>query len=527
MGRPLRKLVLLSGTAGVSIDAVLDLVRGSIARSPPPEAGRVGVAKFEDFITGRLLAHITSVLRYFIESRPSAIEHFHEALAALEGVVERSGFDTLYLAAHLSYMVEGHLIPNPVLSRLLDLAEEVTIIYYVEDFYDALDRIRRHSEAVKDYLAYFNLDPLSYLEWRGLDFNLLGLLENLRPGVEALIFGVKHPRVTHERLLRYAALPGLLARRRFHLAYFSHPITFFREAYVASRAGGAGRPLALGGMRGVRVLERLKDVLRSMVPTLILFEPTTVDELILESPEEVARAAGCGPCEGGEPMLSPVVTSENRWPLPPEPLHGDYAYAGGGRLDLVGEGFMEFFGVESWRGIRQAFCPKGCLPENAGGCPEMVASRIQRLIDRQIKLRDYEYVAQSSLLIAATIVYIERQRGGPWVAWLVRSQGMEAEIRRAQALGRPVYLVVGVVPVEGDPAAAELDAARSHALQCPLPEEVSRLEEAERLAPQECLNTLERAGPFSARPNLVNLHLTPPEEFARSLASLAERGSAL
>ncbi len=514
-GRRLRKLVLLSGTAGVNIDAVLALAREAVGRNPPPGAGRVGVEKFEDLLTSRMLAHITSILGYFIESRPSAIRHFHEALEALEARVEEQEIDTLYLAVHLSYMTEGHLIPNPVLPRLLDLADEVTVIYYVEDYYDALNRIRLHAMGLSEYLASFTLDPISYLEWRGLDFNLLGLLENIRNEVETIIFGVKHPRQTHVRLLQYAALPIVKARRAYHLAYFSHPITFFRE--VQTRLRGEGLHMALSELRGVRALEGFKNTLRSLVPSLVLFEPTTVDEIIDDPPEDAARAAGCGPCSDGEPVMTPEVRPDNRWPLPPGPLHTDYPYLRGERLNIVGPEFEEFYGVESWRGLRQAFCPKSCLSDG-GGCPEMVASKLRRLIDRQVRLRDYEYVAQSSLLIASTIVYVARADDG-WRAWMVRSHGMEAEIRRAQALGKPVYLAVHVISLEG-PGEPELAAGRSHTLECSLPG-VSSHEEARQLAPEVCLPELEQQGPFATRPKLVNLSVIPPERFALDLAGLA------
>jgi hypothetical protein len=521
-GRPLKKLVLLSGTAGVNIDSVLELARETIAKTPPPGLGRVGVEKFEDLLTRRLLAHITSVLGYFIESRPSAIAHFHEALDTLRSRIEESGIDALYLAAHLSYMAEDHLIPNPALPHLIRLAEETTVIYYVEDYYDALERIRRHAAGISGYLASFSLDPLSYLEWRGLDFNLLGLLENMDASVETIIFGIKHPRETHLRLLRYAALPRVEARRAYHLAYFSHPITFYRA--VSSRLRLSGKRAPLSGLRGVARLEALKEKLRELIPSLVLFEPTTVDEIVEDPPEAVAEALGCGPCRGGgEPVMSPVISRENRWPLPSAPLHRDYTYLHGAPLNIVGREYEQFYGVETWRGLRQAFCPKHCLPEEAGGCPEMVSSKLRKLIDLQVRLRDYEYVAQSSLLIAATVVYIAPKPEGGWGAWMVRSHGMEAEIRRAQALGKPVYLLVDIIELQ-DPGAPELSAARDHTIECGLAE-ASSSEEATQIAPEACLSELVKRGPFAARPSLVNLAVTPLERFARDLAELAGRPS--
>ncbi|MEB2836882.1 MAG: hypothetical protein GSR80_000876 [Desulfurococcales archaeon] len=519
-GGRLGKLVLLAGTSGVDVDAVLSLARELAESGVIP--GRVGVVKFEDLITSRLLAHITSVLRYFIESRPSALEHFYEAYEALRSQVEGEGYDTLFLAAHLSYMVEGHLIPNPVLGRILGLAREATVIYYVEDYYDALDRIRRRSGDLQDLLASFNIDPITYLEWRGLDHNLLGLLSSMHDNVETIIFGVKHPRETHERLLAYAAQPRGRARRILHPAYFSHPITYYRRVYALQGASSSGA--SIGGLRGVRRLEEIKEELRRRIPSLVLFEPTTIDEILEDPPALVAEAAGCrDSCRGdlgSEPALTPLVTASNRWPLPPGVLHGDYAYASGGALNVVGEEFESLYGVDTLASLRESFCPRQCRG-GPGGCPGVEASRLKRLIDLQVRIRDYEYVAQSSLLIAATIVYLARDGSG-WRAYLVRSHGMEAELRRAQALGRPVYLLVDVIDLE-DPGDPEVSLARGSGLllECSLPY-TSSPREARALAPQRCVHELGRAGPFTLNVNIVNLGLVPLKSFADALNSLVK-----
>lgn len=521
---PLRKLVLLTGTSGVDIDSVLALARDLAEAGVVP--GRVGVIKFEDFITSRLLAHITSVLRYFIESRPSALAHFNEAYESLRGIVEKEEYTILYLAAHLSYMVEGHLIPNPVLGRILGLAREATVIYYVEDYYDALDRIRRRASELQDLLASFNLDPISYLEWRGLDHNLLGLLSSMHESVETIVFGIKHPRETHERLLVYAAYPRMEARRRFHLAYFSHPITYYRRVYAHLKASrGKAR---LSDLKGVRRLEEIKEELRRRLPSLILFEPTTIDEILEDTPLEAAKAAGCAEScpqdmAGGEPVVTPLVTSENRWPLPRGVLHKDYSYAGGRPLNVVGGEFRALYGVDTLEGLREAFCPRQCSTTHSS-CPGVEASRLRRLIDLQIRVRDYEYVAQSSLLIASTIVYLARDKG-VWRAFLVRSQGMEAEIRRAQALGRPVYLLVDPVIVDGveDPEVAIGLQHPGMLLECRIPE-ASDAGEAAGMAPQRCVGELSRAGPFTLNLNVVNLSIVDLKSFAEALASLSRWG---
>jgi hypothetical protein len=523
-GVALRKLVLLTGTSGVDIDDVLALARELVEAGVIP--GRVGVVKFEDFITSRLLAHITSVLRYFIESRPSALAHFNEAYEALKEVVAGEGYTTLYLAAHLSYMVEGHLIPNPALGKILGLAEEATVIYYVEDYYDALDRIRRRSSELQDLLASFNLDPISYLEWRGLDHNLLGLLSSMHGNVETIVFGIKHPRETHERLLIYAALPRMEARRRFHPAYFSHPITYYRRVYARLKAlkGEA----SISSLRGVRRLEEIKEELRRRLPTLILFEPTTIDEILEDPPTEAARAAGCAEncpegLEEGEPVVTPLVTSDNRWPLPRGVLHRDYSYMDKRALNIVGSDFGALYGVDTLEGLREAFCPRQCSP-SPSSCPSVEASRLRRLIDLQVRVRDYEYVAQSSLLIASTIVYLTRDERG-WRAFLVRSQGMEAEIRRAQALGRPVYLLVDPVILEDpeDPEIAIGSQLPGMLLECRIPEARDAREAAET-APQRCISELSRSGPFTLNLNVVNLSVVPLKSFAEALSSLSKWG---
>ena len=520
MGGRLRKLVVLAGASGAEVDSALGLAR-ELADSGVVE-GRVGFVKFEDLITGRMLAHITSVLRYFIESRPSALAHFNEAYEALRGMVDSGGYETLYLSTHLSYMVEGHLIPNPALARILSLAEEATVIYYVEDYYDALDRIRRRSRGLGDLLASFNIDPLSYLEWRGLDFNLLGLLSSMHGNIETIVFGVKHPRETHERLLAYAALPRREARARFHPAYFSHPITYYRRSYAYHRLSSGDA--SIGGFRGVARLERVKEELRRSIPSLILFEPTTIDEIVEDPALEAARASGCAEsCPESlkaEPSPTPLVTSSNRWPLPRALLHSDYRYLEGGPLNVVGPEFALLYGVDTLEGLREAFCPRPCRP-SACNCPSMEFSRLTRLIDLQVRVRDYEYVAQSSLLIASTIVYVTRSPSG-WRALLVRSHGMEAEVRRAQALGKPVYLLVDSVPVE-DPGDPEISnpAAEGMLLTCDL-QGATGLEDALSLAPQVCVSKLTQAGPFTINVNIVNLATVDVAHFSEALSSLIQ-----
>jgi len=468
------KLVLLSGTSGVRINYILDIVKDMILSSKYDNLSpsTTGIYKFEEELTRVYRTHIENIISLLLESRPAAIDTFKQAVINIVQDVVMKGYSIAYIAIHLTYLCRGILIPNPIIGYLVRTAREVTIIYYLEDFYHGLYKMNLELFREETKPRYI-IDPIMYLEWRGLDHNIISLLSSLHDNIETIIFGIKHPIETHKRLLHYASLMRRDGRKRYYLVYFSHPISAFQEEYLKQKDPNRG----LSSLVGVRNIEKFKRLLITKFKELILFEPTTIDELIFDS-REVLDKAICSQsstvshtsCSAGSilaysrskdiKLLSPYITTKNRWPISKDaPQYKDYYSCMESQpLNMLSNEFSKLFGEQILEQMRNDFCNY-----IKTGVKTYLVDRINSLISTQIKMRDYEYVIQSSAIFAYKPVFylenidIDRESSpdkiiiaGELLLATPLSRGMDAEIRRALAFSKPVYLFIHLIESSKD-----------------------------------------------------------------------------
>jgi len=280
---------------------------------------------------------------------------------------------------HLSYLRRKHTMLNPTLLKLLSTPSIriKAIVLIVEDYYHALNRIVDRIVSRSLYIED-TLDPLLYLNWRAYDFGVAMSL--LYQGLRVLLFGAKHRIETYRRLARY-----VLDSEDMKLVYFAHHIRMLRRKSANER-------IPLSDVEEVKEIEEFKTMLIERCPRLILFEPTTVDELILDKDNE----------------LSVQITRENRWPHNYETMHRDYGYP----IDMRSSRFSHIYDTDL---LEERYYLKN----------------LTETIKTQIVTRDLFYVNQSDAVLA----YRPTMHGQ-------LSHGMTIEFTVASAQAKPVFVYV-------------------------------------------------------------------------------------
>jgi len=471
-GLLLDRVVLVSGTSGVGLRELYRHVRGL--------HGFEGcVADFEEALLSTAALPRGYGIVYLVTlasiSRPQVVQHFKKTARRLvEGLAGR-GCARALVFAHLSYIVRGNIFPNPVVRELLGYARERALIYLMDDYYDAVARIVsklgspfHHPLVPYQGARVEHVDPLSYLEWRGYDLNQLGLLEAWDPGLEIHIVASKHPYPVVERLLHrlYEGAP-------LRTVYVSHPISYQRTLY-SRLPYHAMKRASLGGMPLVMVIEAFKEALLG-VEDLIPYSPTTIDEYLKTNARlyyedtyrcDQALQDCAGPRDPGrlEEMSVPSifwVRRRDRWPEPRDGMIRRLTGEEPGDVDLVevlartrlflGKSPYDqavtsavFEVCQEWLSIFQATVE--------GDYHSTISRRILTLVKNQIEARDYQYVAQSDSTLAVTPVLVVSEEAARLLdgegggvrpgLYIVPSRGMDAEISRAKALGKPVQLAL-------------------------------------------------------------------------------------
>lgn len=435
----LEKIVIIAGLPGVGVGRLLDYIKTEFLPNAQLEgiaSSDVAVANFEHHLRRVYgMASIEKIaLLLLSSSREMVLNKFRQALAEVEG--EAGDKRILIMGMHLSYFTRGVIAPNPILPEILRMAPRVYILYLIEDYYDALRRIAEKMmtrvlghEGL--YVEKYTLDPLTYLIWRGAEFNILNMMLTGTGGkVKAFIFGVKHRIETLLRMLRY-----LVAGERFLHIYLSHPISIYREL---RRLGGPS--LSFDEIPGVDAIEALKDLLISAMKDVIFYEPTTIDELILTTKADACTKMG-GPPARDESISSgfapdPVIGPHNRWPVVQSTLMNDYPYTRGENRDLARDSLLrELFGP-LLRELRVEFCSQDL---------SYLGDMLSQLIISQIEIRDYAYVEQSdaTLVVIPLFYYLEKngEESADAVIYAHIAGGVDAEIRRAHALAKRVAIL--------------------------------------------------------------------------------------
>ncbi len=398
-GRHLERLVLLSAISGTRVSDIKEVTRELNKR--------IKVYEFEKLLEEETKSITYEIVSRLLISRDATVKLFKKVF---EYIIEDAG-DEAAIITHLMYLSQGpqgegvtSFLVNPLLRLFTERAKEVNVIEYLEDYYHGLfELLRRVSR--EPLLHMYTIDPYTYLHWRGVELNLLTILKMM--GANTYIFAMKHPRETHKRFLEH-----VLGIRRRVLAYMSHPIRALRKGVLYEN-------------EDVLDIENIKARLRGC-EGLILFEPTTIDELIYEKGK-----------------LSLKITKERRWPTVDilrkvglsrilvdnaYPLRDDYyVYP----IDLTDKDFEKLYGPI----IHTLYSLHDLELLNVEGEVGKLLSRaslfadmsLKPLIKSQIEVRDFLYVEQSDLIIAYP-------RG-------VESKGMLQELARAQAMAKTIYML--------------------------------------------------------------------------------------
>lgn len=376
MAERLRRLVVVSGVSGVELKSLLDLARREF---------KIPVAKFEDYVEDVFHAPVYEAVELLLISRSSSLGRFSKALESMMSDLR----DTKAVAGvHLTYHRRNHIIPNPILWDLVSRADEVYVILYVEDYYHALSRIAERVLKGRTPGAFSGqpLDPLSYLYWRASDYATALLLEGSGANVRVLIYGIKHSIEGHRRLLAYALDEPLGGIGRFRTIYVSHPIS-----KVRSKALETGEDL--WSFEDSVEIESFKTRLEDKCKNVIVYSPTTVDELIVD------RSGA----------LKTVIEKRDRWPHPTDTIH-EYRYP----VDLTSREFNE-----TLYDVSKTTSSRGYM------------ETVRNVVETQIESRDLAYVNQADFLVAYRPTLYSSTH-----------YGVEVEIDVAQSLSKPVYSLI-------------------------------------------------------------------------------------
>lgn len=376
MSEKFKRIVLVSGVSGVELRSLLDLARREF---------RVPVAKFEDYVEDVFHAPIYEAVELLLISRQGSLGRFNKALDTMLGSLR----DTkAVIGIHLTYHRRNHIIPNPVIWSLVSSAHEVYVILYVEDYYHALHRIAERVLRGRTPGAFAGqpLDPLSYLYWRATDYAMASLLEGSSANVRVLVYGVKHSLEGHRRLLAYALDEPLAGIGRFRTVYVSHPISKVRAKALELGAD-------LWNFEDSVEIERFKSRIESTCRNIIIYSPTTVDELIVD--------------RSGD--LKTLIEKRDRWPHPEEALH-EYTYP----IDLSADVFNK-----TLYDVSRTTASKGYMVT------------LKNVIETQVESRDLAYINQADFLVAFR----------PTLYGSTHT-GVEVEVDVAHTLSKPVYSLV-------------------------------------------------------------------------------------
>ncbi len=452
----LDNLVLISGVTGTEIESILEIARGDPEVSRILNRGRC-IFKFEDLVGEVALGpcgDISQVIKLLLISRPSARSIFRRALERFKDKSISNKCKSAILSIHFSYLSRDVPTPNPILGEIVRLARNVKAVHISEDWYDILYTISERLEQGECGSQYspYNFNYLTILYWRGIDMSISELLMEQHSNVTSYLYAIKHPQETTARFLRY-----LLGSQSLEPVYISHPISSLRRAHVMLKC--VSPRLKLGDLLLVKIIEEFKKAYLKMRKNIILFDPTTIDEKMMDTEDSILHGL-CpehsvrGECRTAFTFL--YINGGNRWPIPssaPRMRKGHYKYVEDG-VDLVPR-------LARLTGEEEALIKDEVCSGNRGlwGVYELIARRVQSIIDSHIEIRDYKYVEQSKYVIVALPAIYSlnpvsdgnrevHTQGYAIKIWLIESQGVYNELARAQALAKPIY--VYLLPVNLD-----------------------------------------------------------------------------
>ncbi len=455
-GYILEDLILVSGVTGTEVGVILEIASKEPEIAEKLNFGRC-IYKFEDLVRDIALGpcgDIGQIIKLLLISRPSARGIFKRAVEEFKEKIIENNCKSAMLSIHFSYLSRDVPSPNPILGEIVKLARNVKAVHVSEDWYDILVTISERLTKGKCRSQYspYNFNYLTVLYWRGIDMNISELLMDQYDNVKSFIYAIKHPRETTVRFIKY-----LLGMKDLEPVYISHPITTIRKLYLEIKCRELPH-ISLRELLLVRMIEEFKRAYLNANAGIILFDPTTIDEKILDLESSIFQ----GICRKykSESNCKNTFTFvyldySNRWPIPKDAsgmAKRRYKYIGD-KLNLIP--ILARLAGEEEAMIEGNICREA---QELWGAYELVTARVKSIIDSHIEIRDYKYVEQSKyIIVALPVIYKLNPIGitkatnsmeySIWI-WLVESQGVYNELARAQALAKPIYIYL--LPVNID-----------------------------------------------------------------------------
>jgi len=371
-------VVIFTGTTGIDMRRICETVR--------QEFGDAEIIDIQRKIEYCLDVRHYKIYGYAFYKSPYRIreacrETVKDVISEIEGL-EKDG-KTVILTGHITYLQEGLFIVSPViieiLKEIMRLEEKVNkkiikgAIFFVDDYYHALLRMLKKAETEP---FDEEIDPLTYLQWRGVDLANFITLFFLR-GIDSYLAPIKHSKETIIGLIEH-----ILGRRRRKCIYLAHHIRVARKMAIESHKN-------LSEVDYVKEYEQFKEDL-SRESSLLLFEPATIDELIYDPRTEDLRTE---------------IREAERWPFKAHAtIHNDFILP----VDLT---------TTRWESL---YDPR-LLNES------WYLSLMKEHINKQIDMRDSLLIEQSRCLVA----YRPTALGG-------LSSGVARETNMAIDKGKPV-----------------------------------------------------------------------------------------
>ncbi|MEB3778744.1 MAG: hypothetical protein GSR85_00715 [Desulfurococcales archaeon] len=524
------KMIMLVGTTGINFTRFLEYAKEALRPSDSMCA-----AKFEQYLklSGPCytIADAVALLQFAGQEAERA---FEDAAQRLAKHLKEKGCKNIVISAHMTYMIGGEpsTIPNPALSILMRLARKTIIVHVIEDWYDSIKRIakkgieRQDESLCQSKPLGFNIDHEIILSWRQTDMNVAQTVLKFTPKSSWILLANKHPEETIRDLIEYLLYkynPEEPKPLDHVLAYISHPITDLRSyhnkiraiiRYFADKKKNTQQivlpPLGLNPL--VAIMEGVKDFIKKHYrelryyqeessrdsPKILLFEPTTIDELLYDYYiiEEDEKSP---PDLQARKVLPPLFLPSLRWPWryslkdrydwwysdwvcgkmeKADLLHEDLSYTYKSDIKALINTLSEKLTSNREYGQKEnhrhsrgeekhgtlATSDRTTETHNSlSSVLDMYNQRVESVIKSQIEMRDFMYVNQSDILIATlpAIIYRKKANGdtrGERAAtqtdlssdlslFLIESSGVTNEVLRAFSLGK--HIVVLVVPITG------------------------------------------------------------------------------
>jgi len=360
-------VIFIGGASGTDQKKASDNICNSLGNAIP--------LKFDEYLEEEAGYPPYLLFDHFYRDRKTITEYVNKACDSIVQEVEKNTSEgkNVMLLLHFTYFRRGHIIPNPALEFLLRKLNPKSILVLVDDCYHCLFRILQR--IIRNRRPLFQeLDPLSFLVWR--EAELSQALSLTYRGYPVYLVANKHDKRTLIRLVQHA-----FGFRKCKLAYISHHITMPRRKAIE-------RKISLDKLEEVIEIQDFKRKLIEKCDNLVLFDPTTIDELIYDEDNNLKLA----------------INKEDRWPFF-ESLHDDYIFP----VDLSSNDFR--------RELYSSIDVKNTS----------YREQMRYQIEMQIESRDFLYINQSDMLI----VYRPTMYNV--------ASGIMAEIYTAMAQQKPVY----------------------------------------------------------------------------------------